>query len=145
MKPKAAKRGLAKLCLNSMWGKLTETKDRTRTKIIAEPHEMNRFLATPGLEVTYLAFVSDDVVWLSWKVNAKENVHYLPHTNEVIGACVTAGARIHLYSFLARLQENAIYCDTDSVIFIQPRCEPWSITTGDKLGDMQSELKPQNL
>ena len=27
-----AKRGLAKLCLNSMWGILTERNDRTRTK-----------------------------------------------------------------------------------------------------------------
>jgi len=34
IKPNAAKRGLAKLCLNSMWGKLTERNDRTRTKII---------------------------------------------------------------------------------------------------------------
>jgi len=33
----AAKRGLAKLRLNSMWGKLTERNDRTMTKIITEP------------------------------------------------------------------------------------------------------------
>jgi hypothetical protein len=82
------------------------------------------------------------MVWLSWKVSAEENVPNLPHTNEVIGAYVTAGARIHLYSFLDRLQENAIYCDTDSVIFIQPRGEPWPIATRDKLRDMISELKP---
>jgi hypothetical protein len=59
----------------------------------------------------------------------------------VIGTYVTAGARIHLRSFLERLQENAIYFDTDSVIFIQPIGKPWPIATGDKLGDMQSELK----
>jgi hypothetical protein len=46
-----------------------------------------------------------------------------------------------MYSFLDQLQEKAIYCDTDSVIFIQPSGEPWPIATGDKLGDMQSELK----
>jgi hypothetical protein len=80
------------------------------------------------------------VVWLSWKVTAEENVPNLPHTNEVIGAY--AGARIHLYGFLDRLQEKVIYCDTDSVIFIQPSGEPWPIATRDKLGDMQSELKP---
>jgi len=73
------------------------------------------------------------------KVSAEENVPNLPHTNEVIGVYVTAGARIHLYNFLDWLQENAIYCDTDSVIFIQP------IATGDKLRDMQSELKPSEL
>ena len=94
-----------------MWGKLTERNDRTRTKIITEPHEPYRFLATPGAEVTNLAFASDDVAWLSWKVNAEENVPYLSHTNEVIGAYGIAGARIHLYNFLDRLQENAIYCD----------------------------------
>ena len=64
------------------------------------------------------------------------------HNNEVIGAYVTAGARIHLYRFLDRLRENAIYCDTDSVIYVQPRDEPALIETGDKLGDMTSELRP---
>jgi len=67
----------------------------------------------------------------------------LRHTNEVIGAYVTAGARIHLYGFLDKLQEKALYCDTDSVIFLQPGpvCEPTLIKTGDNLGHMQSELK----
>ena len=125
-----------------MCGKLTERNDRTRTKIIKEPHELCRFLAMPGVEVTNLAFGNDDVVWLSWKVSAEEYVPNLTHNNEVIGAYVTAGATIHLYSFLDRLQENAFYCDTDSVIFIQPSGEPWPIATREKLGDMQSELKP---
>jgi hypothetical protein len=32
--PNPAKRGLAKLCLNPMWSKLTERNNRTRTKMI---------------------------------------------------------------------------------------------------------------
>jgi len=36
----AAKRGLTKLCLNSMWGKLTERNDRKMTKIMTEPKEL---------------------------------------------------------------------------------------------------------
>jgi len=87
-------------------------------------------------------FASDDVVWLSWKQGAEEDVPSLRHTNEVIGAYVTAGARIHLYRFLDRLQERAIYCDTDSVIYVQPKDEPSLVETGDKLGDMTSELRP---
>ena len=67
---------------------------------------------------------------------------YLPQTNEVLGANVTARGRIHLYSFLDQMQENAIYCDNDSVLFIKPRGGPCPIATGDKLGYMQSELKP---
>jgi len=138
----AAKRGLDKLCLNSMWGKLTERNDRTKTKIITEPRELYTFLATPDIEVTNLVFASDDVVWLSWKHGAEEDVPSLRHANEVMGAYVTAGARIHLYRYLDRLQEKAIYCDTDSVIYIQPKDEPSLIETGDKVGDMTSELRP---
>ena len=66
----------------------------------------------------------------------------LRHNNEVIGAYVTAGARIHLYRYLDRLQGKAIHCDTDSVIYIQLKDEPPLIGTGDKLGDMTSELRP---
>jgi len=55
IKPNAAKCGMAKLCLNSIWGKLTERNDRMRTKIITETHELYRFLPTPGVELTNLA------------------------------------------------------------------------------------------
>jgi len=69
----------------------------------------------------------------------------LRHTNEVIGAYVTAGARIHLYSFLDKLQYKACHTDTDSVIFIQPRDEPALVETGDNLHQMTSELKPDEM
>ena len=123
---------------------LTERNDITRTKIITGPHELYRFLGTPAVEVTDLAFVSDDVVWFSWKLSVEKYVPNITHTIEVIGAYVTAGAKIHLYSFLDRLQEDAIYCNTDSLIFIQPSGELWQIATGDKLRDMQSEQKPRS-
>jgi len=123
-------------------GKIDGEEDRTKMTIITEPRELYSFLATPDIEVTNLVFASDDVVWLSWKHRAKEDVPSLRHTNVVIVAYVTAGGRIHLYRYLDRLQEKAIYCDTDSVIYIQPKDEPSLIETGDKFGDMTSELSP---
>jgi len=121
-----------------MWGKLTERRNRTRTQLISEPAELYRFLVTPGVEVQNMLFANDDVVWISWQYSADERVPSLRHTNEVIGAHVTAGDMIHLYGFLDKLQEKAIYCDTDSVIFIQlgPGCEPTLIKTCDNLGQM---------
>jgi hypothetical protein len=88
-----------------------------------------------------MSFANDDVVWKSWQHAANERVPSLRHTNEVIGAYVTVGARIHLYGFLDKLQEKVIYTDTNYVIFIQPRNVPDLIETGDNLGQMQSELK----
>ena len=136
----ASKQVLAKFCLNSTWGKLTEQNDRTMSKIITEPKKLYGLLAKPSIEETNLVFASDYVVWLSWMRAAEEDVPNLRHTIEVIGAYVTAGARIHLYRYPDRLQENANYCDTDSVIYIQPNDETELIETGDKLGDMTSEL-----
>ena len=63
------------------------------------------------------------------------------HANEVIGGYVTSGARIHLYRYLDQLGERAIYCDTDSVIYILSRDEPGLIETEDVLGNMTSELR----
>ena len=70
----------------------------------------------------------------------EENMPFLRHTNEVIGSYVTTGARLKLYTFLDALKEKAIYCDTDSVIYIQNRGQPPAVSCGDKLGDLTNEL-----
>jgi hypothetical protein len=80
--------------------------------------------------VTNLAFASDDVVKLSWKHSTEERMPNLRHSIEVIVPYVKAEARTLRYGFLDRLRENRIYCVTDSVVFIQPRAEPWPIATG---------------
>jgi hypothetical protein len=107
-----------------MWGKLTERRNRTQTRLILEPHKLYRFLVTPGIEVVNMMFASDDVVWVSWQFSSEEHVSSLRHTIEVIGAFVTAGARIYIYSYLNRLQDKAIYCDTDSCVYVQPNEGP---------------------
>ena len=53
----------------------------------------------------------------------RKRVPNLRHTNEFIGAYVTSVARIYLYRYLECLGEIAIYCETDSVIYIQPQDE----------------------
>jgi len=62
--------------------------------------------------------------------------------DEVIGAYETAGARLHMYSYLDRLQERVIYCDANSVVIVQTRGEPVFVETGDNLGAINSELRP---
>jgi hypothetical protein len=54
-----------------MWGKLNEWNDRMRNKSIRVSHELYGLLATPGVELSNLAFASDDVVWLYWKLSAE--------------------------------------------------------------------------
>jgi hypothetical protein len=51
IRPNAVKRDLAKLCFNSTWDKLTEWNNRTKSKMISDPHELYRLLATPGVKL----------------------------------------------------------------------------------------------
>jgi hypothetical protein len=75
----AAKRGSK--TLPPFWGKLTESSNRPQNKMIVDPHELYRFLATPGIEVINLLFTGDEVVWVTWRyVEEEENMSVLRHT-----------------------------------------------------------------
>jgi hypothetical protein len=97
---------------------------------------------TPGIEVTTLLFAGDSTCWISWQRADDTDVPILRHTNDVIGSFVTAGARLHLYAYLDKLKEHALYYDTDSVIFLQQKDYTALVKTEDCLGDMTPELKP---
>jgi hypothetical protein len=42
--------------------KIDRASNRAQTKLISQPHEMYRFMVTPGIEVINMMFASDDVV-----------------------------------------------------------------------------------
>jgi hypothetical protein len=46
---------------------------------------------------------------------------------------------------LDRLKDKAIYCDTDSVIYVQPVDKLPLVETGDKLGAITSEFKSNEI
>ena len=60
-------------------------------------------------------------------------------TNIFIAAFTTCWARLKLYSYLHRLQEQVLYYDTDSVIYKWKEGQP-QIEIGDYLGEMTDEL-----
>jgi len=43
------------------------------------------------------------------------------------------------------LQQRALYCDTDSVLYVQPRDESAPVEIGDNLGAMTLEPKPSQI
>jgi len=85
---------------------LAERQNLTQTKLISDPHELYRFLATPGVEVTNL-FASDSVFWASWNNTDDEQVPSLRYTNQ-IAAFVACGGRMHVYAHLDKLGERAL-------------------------------------
>ena len=140
IRPNAAKRGQSN-CLNSLWGKLAERRNRTQAKLISDPQEMCRFLATLGVEVVNLMFASDSVAWASWRYTAEKQAPSLRHTNEVFAEYVLCGGLMHLYEYLDKLGERALYCDTDNFIFEQKTDLTPLIECDDAFRNMTSELR----
>ena len=73
----AAKRGLSKLSLNSMSGKICENPRKKQTILISDPQELYRFLPTPGIEGTNLLFAGDSVMWLALRHAEESRVQNL--------------------------------------------------------------------
>jgi len=106
----------SKLCLNSLYGKFGQRRERNR--IIIAPKSIK------GLEP--IDEYGENNVW-------KEKVHSDSSTILPAIACfVTCYARLKLYSYLEN-DESVCYCDTDSII--TNKVHP----TGNKLGELKLE------
>jgi hypothetical protein len=123
-----------------MWGKMTKRPKGPQTKLISDPQELYRFIAAADIEVCSMLLTNDKVVWIEWRYAKADSVPNLPHNNDVVGSFVTASARIHLYGYFDRLGDRALYCVTDSVIYVQSKDRQPLVQTGDRLVAMTSEL-----
>ncbi|KAG8147230.1 putative DNA polymerase protein, partial [Naja naja] len=130
-----AKRQIAKLFLNSLWGKFGQSTNHLTTTVVTEPEELFMYLFVPYYEVSSCEFVDDEAAVLTWKA-AKNQPTKSTCTNFYY-----AYARLELYSLLERLGDRCLYHDTDSVIFIS-REGAWSPSLGDYLGQLTSEIPP---
>lgn len=132
-------RCLSKLSLNSSWGRLALRPDKTQTKVIKDPSKLFDFLSTPGIEVTNLIFPNDEMVWVSWKCMQEEE-RINNSVSIAIAAYVTTGARLKLYSYLKDIQTSVLYCDTDSIIYVERDTDTFTVPLGDNLGDLTNEV-----
>ncbi|KAG8147991.1 hypothetical protein E2320_023048 [Naja naja] len=135
-----AKRQIAKLFLNSLWGKFGQSTNHLTTTVVTEPEELFMYLFVPYYEVSSCEFVDDEAAVLTWKVT-KNQPTKSTCTNVFIASFTTAYARLELYSLLERWGDRCLYHDTDSVIFIS-REGAWSPSLGDYLGQLTSEIPP---
>lgn len=130
-------RMVAKLCLNSLWGKMAQKSNQYKTEYVNNMSELFDFLDK---------YHVDEVNWIHnsnfYEVvyrDTGDNEILSVNTNVAIACFTTAHARLKLYEGLDTVQERAMYCDTDSIIFIKVPGLP-NIDTGDMLGEWGSEL-----
>lgn len=108
-------RSLAKLMLNSFWGKFGQRTNLTQTTYISDPLQFFDMMTSDQQKVKNVRFVNEESVQLDWVYDGFTEAS--PRTNVVIAAYTTAQARLKLYSYLKQLGHSVLCCDTDSVVF----------------------------
>ena len=133
----AGLRSIAKLCLNSLWGKFGQRNNMSQTKYVTEVSEFYEILLDDKLNDINFQFINDNMVQMTY--NFKDQfVDNHNSTNVFIACFTTSHARLMLYNKLDYLKEKVLYFDTDSIIYIDDGKK--TIKTGDMLGDMTDEL-----
>jgi len=108
-----AKKFIAKLMLNSLYGKF------------GQHRELDTFEVSEDSPYMYLPYLN--------LVRVK-TLSYAKYIHSEIAGLITSYARLRLYSLFERAgKENIYYCDTDSVITSK------ELNTSDKLGDIKNE------
>lgn len=136
-------RALAKMCLNSLWGKFGQRLNLTKTIITESPAKFFEILTDKTLIAKDFNMISDDYVMLHYE-EKKEFINDLGSTNIYLAAFTTSHARLKLYNELDRLDRNCLYCDTDSVIWVK-KPNTYQPITGEYLGMLKNELKPNEI
>ena len=133
-------RSLAKLCLNSFWGKFGQRLDMQQTKFIdgSEAHVFFSMMHDPKINVSDFYIADTNSIIL--KYNSTEQAMGVDtRTNIFLASFTTCWARLELYNVLDRLGDRVIYYDTDS-IFLVSKPGFWEPPTSDWLGGLTDEL-----
>ena len=139
-------RSLAKICLNSFWGKFGQRLNMKQTSLLYE-NEVDKcfqLLSDTRKDIQDFHIVSKDIIQLEYF----DDPVFLPFdykTNIFIASFTTAYARMKLYELLDVTQKNALYVDTDSIIFHDVNNKlVHRLPVGNYLGELTSEISPQD-
>jgi hypothetical protein len=133
-------KSIAKLMLNSQWGRYAMNTQKTQSKFITEPIELLKLFQDDRFEVKDLIFPSDALGIVFYENKAEMNWGS-NQTNVVIASFVTCQARLKLYSELEKLDRRVLYFDTDSIIYKKDSTS-YEPEIGDFLGEFTNEIDP---
>ena len=119
-------------------GKFAQRSNLTKTELVTDPNRLFELLYSEETEVAEARLVNDETVEVYYS-NVGEFEEPDNKVNIVIAAYTTAYARLKLYDLLDQLQEQVLYYDTDSVVFVHEPGKP-EPPLGDYLGDLTDEL-----
>ena len=135
-------RTVAKLCLNTLWGKFGQSENMPKTEFISNPARVLELLGDRKYEVDDLIFHNESMCEAHFSVKG-QFAEASVNTNVIIAAFTTAWARLKLYSVLEQLGSRALYLDTDSVVYHHKEGE-YEPPVGSYLGCLTDEIDPKD-
>lgn len=131
---------VAKLCLNSFYGKFGFNIENQNSTRIIRSHKQLWSIVHGSYTKATVDVINDKVAVGTFHINDEYTTHQ--KSNVYIAAYVTAYARLKLYEALELLQEKVLYFDTDSCVYVSPTGEHiMPISESGELGTWSDELK----
>ena len=112
-------RFIAKICVNSLWGKFTQNLIYRETKYVTTKSELVNIILDERYENFDMATINEDLVQVQY--NKKTDVFITDKsgsTNVLIGIFTTCWARCTLYGKAIQYGKNELYCDSDSLMIV---------------------------
>jgi hypothetical protein len=149
-------REVAKLCMNSLWGKFSQRDNMPQTTLFKEPGPyLECVFSDRHCNVSVVPIHAPDGADAvcprgMYEVQYRMCDGLQRHSDKVnvsIGLFTTAHARIHLYSALEKLGRQVLYYDTDSVIYVKDARERAHVhlAEGNYLGEFTDELAGRHI
>lgn len=141
IKPNKGMKLLAKIRLNSLWGKFGQ-RDDMRSNEYLNPDKWFRLLnrhIKGELEIHNETLIDENCVYAQFTEKDSDHSSLLT-TNVALAGFVTSQARLRLFKELFLLGDRVLYCDTDSIIY-EYRKDGYNTTEGCMLGHWEAELK----
>jgi hypothetical protein len=150
MKEDPGKRYIAKLCLNSLWGRFSLRNLLTKAVINDDPAIIHQYDNDRKNVMMDLEMIDEEkeVFMITYKPK-EEWVEENKYSNVVLSLFTTSAARLHLYEVLKKVAETpgceVLYYDTDSIIYTHPEdYDPLPPGKG-HLGEMTDEKPDHNI
>ena len=141
IKANPAKRQIAKLLLNSLWGKMAQQTNQLTSKLVKKPEELFHFLFSNLYNISNFHFVNETTAFIQYRYNG-ELILPAGNVNVILAIFTTCLGRLQLFNELDKLNSRAFYFDTDSILFVSRPGDNYEPKLGNYLGELTSELAP---
>jgi len=135
--PNPGKRAVAKIRLNSLWGKFRQRHNMTQTEYVSDVKRWYQLLLDDTLEINNTIFINDNMLQVNFRYK-NQYVQDTFSTNVYFATFTTSNARLRLYVMVDKHSQSVAYNDTESIVYIDNGEN--SIKTGCILGEWTNEI-----